>query len=92
MFQDVNEVSSEELELAHLYERAPIGLCVTDTQHRYVRINEQLSNINGKYVKEHIGRTIREVLPHISDQIETMFQNVIDSAEPARGYEVRGED
>ncbi len=85
-----HEVSSAELEVAHLYKRAPIGLCITDTQHRYVRINEQLSSIKGKSVEEHMGRTIREVLPHIADQIETMFQNVIDSAEPARDYEVRG--
>lgn len=88
--QDVNEVSSVELELAHLYERAPIGLCITDTQHRYVRINEELCGINGKSVEEHVGRTIREVLPHIADQIETMFQKVIDSAEPVLGHEVRG--
>ncbi len=86
-----HEESSEKLEVAHLYERAPIGLCITDTQHRYVRVNEQLSKINGKSVEEHIGRTIREVLPHIADQIETVFQNVIDSAEPAVGYEVRGQ-
>ncbi len=48
----VHEVSSEVLELAHLYERAPIGLCITDTQHRYVRINEQLSNINRRSASE----------------------------------------
>ena len=90
MGQHVNEVSSEVLELAHLYERAPIGLCVTDTQHRYVRINQRLSDINGKPVEEHIGRTIHEVIPHISDQMASMFQNVIDSSEPVLAHEVRG--
>ena len=88
--QYLNGVSSEVLELAHLYERAPIALCVTDTQHRYVRINKRLCEIHGKPIEEHIGRTIHEVIPHISVQIVSMFQRVIDSSEPVLGHEVRG--
>ena len=91
MRPDVNEPSSEELELVHLYEQAPIGLCVTDRQHRYVRINKRLCEINGKSIEEHIGHTIGEVLPHIADQIVPMFQRVIDSGQPVRGHEVRGD-
>ena len=90
MRQHENDASSEELELVHLYEKAPIGLCVTDTHHRYVRINQRLCDINGKSIEEHVGRTIREVIPHLADQIVRMFQKVIDSAEPVLGYEVRG--
>ena len=89
MGQHMNEVSSEVLELAHLYERAPIGLCVTDMQHRYVRINQRLSEINGKPIEEHIGRTIHEVVPHISDQMASAFQNVIDSSAPVLAHAVR---
>jgi len=90
MSQDETELSNEVLELAHLYENAPMGLCVTDTQHRYVRINQLLSDINGKAIEEHIGRTVQEVIPHIADQIVPMFQGVIDSAEPVVDHEVRG--
>ena len=86
----MNEVSSEVLELAHLYERAPVGLCVTDTDHRFVRINQRLCDIHGKPREEHIGRTIHEVIPHISDQIVPMLRNVIGSSEPVLGHEVRG--
>jgi len=90
MVQHMNEVSSEVLELAHLYERAPVGLCVTDTDHRFVRINQRLCDIHGKPREEHIGRTIHEVIPHISDQIVSVLQSVIDSSEPVLGHEVRG--
>ncbi|MBL4575727.1 MAG: PAS domain-containing protein, partial [Opitutaceae bacterium] len=86
----MKESSSEELELAHLYEKAPIGLCVTDTQHRYVRINQRLCDINGKTIEEHIGRTLHEVIPHVADQVVPIFQSIIDSAEPVLGLEVRG--
>src|SRR5207302_1814100 len=34
-------------ELETLYEQAPIGLCFTDTNHRYVRINEELAALGG---------------------------------------------
>ncbi|MCZ6672379.1 MAG: PAS domain S-box protein [Verrucomicrobia bacterium] len=90
MSKEVNELSSQELELAHLYQAAQIGLCVTDTDHRYVRINQQLCDFNGKSIEEHVGRTIHEMIPHIADQIVSMFQSVIDSAKPILGHEVRG--
>ena len=90
MCPDLNDASSRELELAHLYEKAPIGLCLTDPQHRYVRINQRLCDLNGRTIKEHIGHTIHDVIPHLADQIVPMFQNVIDSAKPVVGHEVRG--
>ena len=91
MSQNKKRDPSESLELAHLYERAPIALCVTDTDHRYVRINQQLCDINGKTIEEHVGRTVYEVIPHLADQIVPMFQGVIDTAEPVLDHEVRGE-
>ena len=91
MSQDEKQDPSKALELAHLYERAPIALCVTDRDHRYVRINQRLCDINGKSMEEHVGRTVQEVIPHLADQIVPMFQNVIDTAEPVLDYEVRGE-
>ncbi len=91
MSQDEKQDPSKALELAHLYERAPIALCVTDRDHRYVRINQRLCDINGKSMEEHAGRTVHEVIPHLADQIVPIFQNVIDTAEPVLDYEVRGE-
>ena len=91
MSQDKKQDPSGALELAHLYERAPIALCVTDRDHRYVRINQRLCDINGKSIEEHVGRAVHEVIPHLADQIVPMFQNVIDTAEPVLDYEVRGE-
>jgi len=91
MSQDKKEDPSEALELAHLYERAPIALCVTDKDHRYVRINQELCDINGRSMEEHVGRTVHEVIPHLAEQIVPMFQKVIDTAEPILDYEVHGE-
>ena len=85
-----NSLLAEPSELEHLYRVAPVGLCLTDRDHRYVRINQKLADINGKSVAEHLGRTIKEVIPDIATQIVSMFQRVIDSGEPILDNEVRG--
>ena len=54
------------IELETLYRTAPVGLCLVDRDLRYVRINERLAAINGKPPGEHIGRTIREIIPEIA--------------------------
>lgn len=60
-----------------IYRSAPIGLCVLDRELRYVRINECLANINGLPAAEHIGRTVRELLPHIADLIEPALRRAL---------------
>ena len=53
----------DELEL--IYRTAPVGLCLVDRELRFVRINEQLAAINGRPVQEHIGKTVRDIIPKI---------------------------
>ena len=48
-------------EIEAIYRAAPIGLCLVDADLRYVRINEQLAQINGSSVAAHIGNTLREI-------------------------------
>ena len=61
---------------------APVGLCYLDTDLRYVHINGWLAKINGLPAEAHVGKTIREVLPHVADGVEWQFRQVIDSGEP----------
>jgi len=76
--------------LAHLeaiYATAPVGLCFVDTDLRYLSINQRLAEINGKLVEEHLGRTVREVLPDAADTVEPVFRRVIETGEPALNVE-----
>jgi PAS domain S-box-containing protein len=77
-------------EIEAIYRSAPIGLSLIDTDFKFVRINEQLAQINGLSVSAHIGRTIREVLPEMAETIEPLYQQVIDSGEPILDLEVSG--
>ncbi|HYX16821.1 MAG TPA: EAL domain-containing protein [Nostoc sp.] len=77
-------------EIESIYQSAPIGLNVLDTNLRFVRINQRLAQINGFSVEEHIGRTIRELLPNIADTTEDLLRPVLKTGEPLLNVEIRG--
>lgn len=78
------------LELEHLYRTAPVGMCFMDRDLRFVRINERLAEINGRSIEDHIGRTLREVVPEIAELVEPTYRRVIETGEPILDIEVRG--
>jgi PAS domain S-box-containing protein len=63
---------------------------VLDTNLCYVRVNERLAAINGRPVAEHVGRSLREVVPDLADQAEPLFRRVIETGEPATDMELWG--
>ena len=94
---DEGELARARLsEIEAYYDTAPVGLCVLDTELRYVRINERLAEINGRPVSDHLGRTIREVLPELADQAEPWLRDVLETGEALRDVEItvetHGED
>ena len=78
-------------ELEHLYRSAPFGLSLVDRNLRYVRINERLAAMNGKTVEQHIGRTVREIIPQIATEVEKLKRRVLETGEPVIDVEVHGE-
>lgn len=77
-------------EIEAIYATAPIGLCVLDTEFRFVRINEFLAEVNGFPVSEHIGRTVQELLPELGGMQEQYFRQVVETGDPIRNVEVHG--
>src|SRR5262245_7857860 len=84
------EVRQEYAQLATIYHSAPVGLAFVDTQLRYVSINDQLAEINGLPVDAHLGRTVREVLPHLADTLEPISRRVIATGQPVVDAELQG--
>ena len=80
---------SPELQL--IYESAPIGLAFLSTDCRYVLINQHLTEICGISVADHIGRSVRETVPQVADQVEQLVQTIIRTGEPITGVEVNGQ-
>jgi len=79
------------LEITTIYNSAPVGLCIYDRRLRYVRINERMAEINGIPAAEHLGRTVREIVPDLADQAEQILHRVLATGEPVREYEMRGQ-
>jgi PAS domain S-box-containing protein len=81
--------ASPELQL--IYETAPIGLAFLSTDCRYVLINQHLTEICGISIADHIGRSVRETVPQVAEQVEHIVQTILRSGEPITGIEVNGQ-
>ncbi len=90
LIQSSEKLAEQFAELINIYNSSPLGLCLVDKDLRYVRINEALANMNGKSVAEHVGRTIREIVPEIADNVEKPFLNAMQTGEPQLNIEIRG--
>src|SRR5580698_5984653 len=80
---------SPELQL--IYDTAPIGLAFLSPDCRYVMINKHLTEICGISVADHIGRTVRETVPQVAEQVEHIVQLILSTGEPVTGVEVNGQ-
>src|SRR5262245_63227021 len=78
-------------ELQLIYDTAPVGLAFLSLDLRYVQINHRLTEICGISVADHIGRTVRETVPQVADQVEEIVQAVVRTGTPITGVEVRGQ-
>jgi PAS domain S-box-containing protein len=77
-------------ELEAIYGATPLGMSTLDTQLRFRRVNERMAEINGVTMSEHIGKTIREVVPSLTDQAEHALHQVLATGSHAR-FEFHGE-
>src|ERR1700730_2569516 len=82
-------IASPQLQL--IYETAPIGLAFLSTDCRYVLINEHLTEICGISIADHIGRSVRETVPQVAEQVEHIVQTIVRTGEPITGIEVGGQ-
>ncbi len=78
-------------EIEAIYQTAPIGLAIFDRELRYVRLNQRLAEINGIVVDDHIGRTLREIVPTVADEDEPLLNSIFTTGEPLLNIEISGE-
>jgi PAS domain S-box-containing protein len=70
---------------------APIGQGFFDTDFRYVRVNDALAQINGVPAIDHLGRSVREVLPALGPEIEAALAQVLATGKAIVDLQVVGE-
>ncbi|MGI2907887.1 ATP-binding protein [Tolypothrix sp. VBCCA 56010] len=89
--QSQETIRQQLTEIEAIYTNAPIGLCMLDTNFRYIRVNKQLAEINGISESEHLGRTVHEVLPELGKVQKPIFEEIIATRLPVLNHEVQGE-
>ena len=77
--------------LESLLENAPVGFAFFDKEHRYLRVNDTLAQINGIAAADHIGKSICEILPVTGVQVIPILEKVMQTGEPILDLEVTGE-
>ncbi len=82
---------SQLAEVEMIYRTAPVGLCFLDRDLRFVRINERLAEMNGFSAAAHIGRTVREMVPSLADEVEPLMRRILHTGERLPEIELTGE-
>ncbi len=85
------ELQQQLAEIEAIYQSSPIGLSVLSPDLRFLRINQRLADINGLPITEHLGRTVREVLPNLADTAEPVLRSLVETGNPLLNVEIQGE-
>ncbi|WP_414623206.1 PAS domain S-box protein [Calothrix sp. CCY 0018] len=81
------EVALREARFNAFFSSAPVGLNIVDRQLRFIQINKLLAEINGVSVEEHLGKTVRDILPQIAPIVEPIYQQVLATNQPILNLE-----
>ena len=77
-----NELQRSNAMLATVYATAPVGLSFLDRDLRVVMINDYLAAVNAIPAREHIGRTLPELLGERGAHIEAPYRQVLTTGRP----------
>lgn len=59
--------------------KSPIGFALIDKDLKYIRVNEALAKINGIEPNEHLGKTVAEIVPGLSDKVIPIIKDVLNT-------------
>ncbi|RJP14961.1 MAG: PAS domain S-box protein [Candidatus Abyssobacteria bacterium SURF_5] len=88
--QSQEQIHQQLTELESIYHSAPVGLCVFDRELRYVRINQRLADMNGVPIIDHIGKTVREIVPDLAPLAEEIAEKILRTGEAVLDIEFSG--
>ena len=87
-FIDPTVFADPEQLIAAYLKSSTVGLCILDSELRFLMINDALAHINGVPATDHIGRTVREVLPEFATLVEPELSHVFLTGAPVLNFEL----
>lgn len=88
--REVEGLRRTALHLEALFEQAPLGMAVFDTELRTVRINRLLADVDGLSIEDHLGRSVHETVPDIAEHVVAAYHKVLRTGEPVVGLVFEG--
>ncbi len=89
-FAHPEALSEPEKVLAAYFRSSTVGLCILDSEMRYLAVNNTLAAMNGIPVADHIGKTVWEILGDAAGVVESEFRRVFATGEPGTDIEISG--
>jgi PAS domain S-box-containing protein len=86
-----NELALREQQLNGFFGNATAGLAFVDKDMRFIRVNDSLAAMNGPSAQDHLGKTVREMVPALAAKVEPMLRKVFATGEPISDLQVTGE-
>lgn len=84
-----NEKSKKIYFLETLLANAPVGIAFLDKNLRYTIVNNTLAEINGIPIEEHLGKTVKEIIPSIEKETTKKMKLVLKTGKPIIGTKMK---
>ena len=88
--RDITERKMLQQQLESFFADSSAGLCIIDSEFRWVKINKMLADINRAPVEHHLGKTLRETLPLVAPTIEPLIMDVVHNGRSMANIEIVG--
>jgi len=90
--QAEEELQDSKALIDEYFALAPVAMAFCDTEMRYVKLNQELADINGLSIKEHIGKRPSDILPkELAMAIEEEYETVMRTGQAIDNEEISGE-
>ena len=86
----IAQLKRDKSQLLQLIAAAPVGFALLDQNLRFVRINAALKVIDGHSANEHVGQTLREVMPEQASVLEPLCREVLQNQKPILNVQITG--
>jgi DNA-binding CsgD family transcriptional regulator len=86
----ITQLKREKFQLLQLIAAAPVGFALLDQHLRFVLINPALKVIDGQLANEHVGQTLRQVIPEHASALEPLCRQVLRNHMPILNVQISG--
>lgn len=84
------ELALRQARFDAFFAAAPASMFIFDDQLRFVQANEKLAETTGPSVAEHLGKTVKEVVPEMVHTLQPMLEEILATNQPFLNIEVSG--